>query len=149
GSRKQPSGADRRAWVRHACDNAIAFQPLAERTREIWRAAKITNISTKGIGLILHVRMERGAILSVQFEGASARFTRPILVRVVRTAERTPGVWQIGCSFAIPLGEDELRDLLPGKDVPKPVPEKKKLSGSRLRRRPPPDTHDPFVDGSV
>ena len=105
--------ADARAWVRYPCDSTIPFQPLESRKGGTWRAAKVLNVSANGMCLVLDAPVQRGAMLCVLLEGAAQRFSKPVLVRVVRATE-PPGDDQcIGCTFAIPLVEEELLALLP------------------------------------
>src|SRR5207248_2667067 len=106
-SKRRLPDTEGRAWVRYPCDSAISFQPLQSRKDGTWRPAKVTNISAKGLGLVLEAPAERGAILSVMLEGSANRFSQPVLVRVVRAKEQPSG-WHVGCTFAIPLGEEEL-----------------------------------------
>ena len=145
--KKKPPGADRRAWVRYECKGDIAFQPLVERKAGTWRPAQVGNISAKGIGLTLKAPLERGSILSVKLEGAAKRFSQPLLVRVVRSVQRSGGVWHLGCTFAIPLGEEELRALLRLDNAVQTARENKKRD--RPEDKSPPPTHDPFLHGSA
>ncbi len=148
-SKKRSPDAEGRAWVRYPCDSAISFQPLESRKDGNWRPARIVNISAKGLGLRLETPVQRGAILCVMLEASAHRFSQPLLVRVVRAGERSPNGWQVGCTFAIPLGEEELRALLPGGErvestskptpQPTPVPDRNGLA----------EAHDPFLQGSV
>jgi hypothetical protein len=148
-SKKRPADAEGRAWVRYSYDSTISFQPLESRKDGTWHAAKVANISAKGLGLVLDTAVPRGAILCVMLEGPARRFSQPVLVRVVRATERRGIAWHIGCTFAIPLGEDELRALLS---------QGKALQGDSKQQGQPPTSqdpglpkgaHDPFLQGSV
>ena len=112
GLRAKPLQTEQRVQMRYACSSDIAVQPLANRKAGVWSPAKVTNISAKGVGLMLTAPIERGTILSVKLEGPGQRFSRPLLLRVVRVVERPTGVWEAGCTFAIPLDEDEISVLL-------------------------------------
>src|SRR5438270_147101 len=90
-SKKRSPDAESRAWVRYPCDSAISFQPLESRKDGTWHPARVTNISAKGMGLVLDLAVQRGTILSVMLEGPAHRFSRPVLVRVVRATERPSG----------------------------------------------------------
>lgn len=147
-SRRRYPEEEGRAWVRYSCEAAIAFQPLESRKDGTWLPARVANLSAKGIGLVLDTPMQRGAILSVLLEGTGDRFSRPVLVRVVRATERPAGGWQLGCTFAIPLGEDELRALLPSGDRLAAAPPQPPRAPTSQRRGRPADTHDPFLQGS-
>jgi hypothetical protein len=112
GFRTQPLPAERRVHSRYACECDIAFQPLANRKAGTWLPTRVKNISAKGMGLVLNSAIERGALLSVKLEGPAQRFSQPLLVRVVRVTERHAGVWQLGCTFAIALDEEEVSAFL-------------------------------------
>lgn len=106
-----------RAWVRYPYHAEISIQPLELRKEGTWHPAKARDISNKGLGLILDGQVEGGAILAIKLEGPSQRLTHPLLVRVVRGAEQSTGSWQVGCTFAIPLGAQELQALVPAEDL--------------------------------
>ncbi|HLJ93547.1 MAG TPA: PilZ domain-containing protein [Gemmataceae bacterium] len=148
-SKKRSPGAEGRAWVRYPCDSAISFQPLESRKDGNWRPAKIVNISAKGLGLRLETPVQRGAILCVLLEATANRFSQPLLVRVVRVGERGPNGWQVGCTFAIPLGEEELRALLPGGKCLESTSKSSPQPPAASDRGAPSETHDPFLQGSV
>ncbi len=135
-SKKRLPDAEGRAWVRYSCDSGISFQPLESRKDGNWRA-------------VLDVPVQRGDILCVLLEGSARRFSQPLLVRVLRATQR-PGVgWLIGCTFAIPLGEDELRVLVPTTEPLQAAPKKKEPVAAPKDRGLPAGIHDPFLQGSV
>ena len=145
---KKRSVDEGRAWVRYACNADISFQPLGARPDGDWRPAALSNVSAKGIGLVMDARAQRGTILTVMIEGAAQRFSRPLLVRVTRATERADGRWQVGCTFAIPLGEEELGALVPAEQLGS-VNSKAEPKPSRPERERPAQTHDPFIQGSA
>jgi hypothetical protein len=144
----KPIHAERRVQMRYACTGDIALQPLMNRKAGVWRPAQVENISTKGIGLLLDAAIERGTILSVKLEGPAQRFSRPLLVRVIRVTERPGGGWQTGCTFAIPLDEEELGALLRADNASQASVEKKQPA-QRAEKKLPEVPRDPFIDGSA
>lgn len=144
-----PDAAEGRAWIRYTCDSAISFQPLESRKDGTWRPARVTNISAKGLGLVLDVPAQRGAIFCVILEGPANRFSQPVLVRVVRAKEQSGGGWHVGCTFAIPLDEDELLALLPPGNPLQAAAEQRRQAPAPQELRLAAATHDPFLQGSV
>jgi hypothetical protein len=146
-SKRRPPDTEGRAWVRYPCDSEISFQPLECRKDGNWRAAKIANISAKGIGLLLETPIETGAILCVLLEGSAQRLSQPLLARVVRATERSGVGWHVGCTFAIPLSNDELRALVSSSEA-LPAAPKPKDQTAVVKDRGRAANHDPFLQGS-
>ena len=73
GFRTKPRPAERRTHARYACRSASILQPLANRKAEVWRSVQVENVSTKGLGLVCDLSIERGALLCVKLQGAAAR----------------------------------------------------------------------------
>ena len=137
-----------RAWVRYPYEAEISFQPLKLRKDGTWRPAKARDISTKGLGLILDTQVQGGAILAIKLEGSCQRLNRPLLVRVMRRDELSSGSWQIGCTFAIPLGESELHALVPPEDPSEGAAETEAPPHSPAKAIRSTDLYDPFFQGS-
>jgi hypothetical protein len=137
-----------RAWVRFPFDAKIAFQPLELRKDGIWRRARIRDISTKGLGLILDTQVQGGAILAIKLEGPCQRLDRPLLARVMRRAEQSSGGWQVGCTFAIPLGEHELHALVPPEDPAEAAADSEPSAHSPQKVIQSTLPFDPFFQGS-
>ena len=74
---------------------------------------RIRDISCRGIALILRKHYEPGTFLIVERE-TRADWPQRFLVRVVRATQRATGPWVIGCAFAEPLSEQQLRDFIEG-----------------------------------
>jgi hypothetical protein len=139
--------AERRVGVRSVCDTAILFQPLTTQKCSSWRPARIRNISVRNLGLAMEPGVPCGTILSVKLEGAHRRFRRPLIARVTRATERPGEGWHVGCTFVLPLSDEELQALLssapPGQGLAKG-----KHGSSAKKSAPSVDKHDPFFDGS-
>jgi PilZ domain len=138
--------AERRAGARALCDASILFQPLTTQKSPGWRPARIRNISVRNIGLAMDHGVPCGTILSVKLEGAHRRFRRPLIVRVTRATERPGEGWHVGCTFVLPLSDDELQALLTS--AQRLVDEKKQESTGK-GIEPSSHEHDPFLHRSA
>jgi hypothetical protein len=74
--------------------------------------ARIWDISTQGISLIVPHAYEPGALLSVVPEVLPQSLAPGLAVRVIHGEPQDDGQWRVGCAFIAPLGEDELQTLL-------------------------------------
>jgi hypothetical protein len=110
---KQKSSAlsDRRAWVRLPCDLDSACQPLAG-TRGLQWAGKICNLSASGIAVNLARRFESGTVLTIDVHGQDERVLQTLTARVIHATLQDDNSWILGCAFANPLSEDNLKALL-------------------------------------
>jgi hypothetical protein len=104
--------SERRAAVRHLCNLDTLFQPGEGRLDLVWWFARVRNISTEGIALLLGRRFEVGATLAIALQGQVQDVSRTIEARVVHASEVENGNWVVGCRFATPLTEAELKALL-------------------------------------
>jgi hypothetical protein len=103
--------AERRAWVRYPCDLEAFCQLIAEEAEVLW-PSRIQNISAGGMALLATRPFQLGALLEVEIQLSSKRFSRPTLVRVVNVTPHSQGGWFVSCKFPCPLAEHELRALL-------------------------------------
>jgi hypothetical protein len=101
--------AERRASVRYPSQSATACHPVPEG--DALCSARVVDISTTGIGLIVDRFVEPETLLAVEVQGAFAR-SYTLLVEVRHARQRGEQEWLLGCSFARDLSEDELRALL-------------------------------------
>jgi hypothetical protein len=77
--------------------------------------AKLLNISSTGLGLLMRHRFQPGSPLDVELHNSAGGGRRGLRVRVVHaSAVRSDGhaSWLIGCTMIQPLSEEELRTLL-------------------------------------
>jgi hypothetical protein len=107
---------DGRRWVRFPCNVetvcATSLTTPGERS-----AARVLNVSSGGMGLLLPCEFEAGTLLHFQVPGSDEGPERKLLLRVIRTVEHSNGDWFHGCEFAEQLSEDVLLswlDELPG-----------------------------------
>jgi hypothetical protein len=102
-----PSSNDRRAWVRFPCEHGTVCHPVMAAGEQRW-AGQVRDISAGGIGLSLNRRFELGTLLAIQVQGRDGEPLRTLWGRVVHVHQRPCGTWQMGCSFANELSEEEL-----------------------------------------
>jgi hypothetical protein len=100
---------ERRASVRHVCHLEAVSRPLESPDALCW-GARVRNISVGGLSLLLCYPFKPGASLAVDLHGQSRLGTQ--LVKVVHVREQGDGTWLVGCAFATPLDDAELRALL-------------------------------------
>lgn len=102
------TGAERRAWVRYPCNLDTLYQPGEGLLEHRWWFAKVRDISTKGIGLILRRRFEPGTLLAIALHTSNENLSRTLGIRVVHVSPHPGGGWTIGCTFNADLTDDEL-----------------------------------------
>ena len=102
--------AERRAAVRYPSVCATACHPVPEG--DALCTARVVDISTNGVGLLVDRYVEAETLLAVELQCEETAATYTLLVEVRRATQRAPGEWLLGCSFARDLSEAELRALL-------------------------------------
>ncbi len=108
---------ERRAAVRHVCvlgttcvvDTALVTG--SAEAEETWPAT-IHDVSSTGMGLVLARRFEPGTVLAVEPEGGDGKAKRGPAARVVNVRAESSGHWFHGCTFARPLTDAEVGELL-------------------------------------
>jgi hypothetical protein len=75
--------------------------------------AVVLDISSRGAGLLLYARLERGATLTLSFSRGRSRPPLAVPAHVVYCAEQDRGASVLGCAFAGELTAAELRAVLP------------------------------------
>jgi serine/threonine protein kinase len=112
-----PTGAERRAWVRHplgvgaygAVDTAV--HGGGEDTEELWPLV-VRDVSAGGIGVLLARRFEMGTELTIELMTGPDPVPRRLPARVVRIEPESLGHWVHGCAFRHPLSDEELDALI-------------------------------------
>jgi hypothetical protein len=74
--------------------------------------ARVRDISSHGLALPLYRKLQPGTILAVQFLQRAGWSNRSLAARVVHVTAQADGSWLLGCAWAKPLAEEELRALL-------------------------------------
>lgn len=99
---------DRRAAVRYPSEAESNCQPASRVKERSWNA-RVQDISSSGICLILGRRFEPGTILAAEIQTKKAAMRNTCLVRVERVKEVEKGKFSLGCSFERTLTESELK----------------------------------------
>ena len=108
-------GSERRVRVRYPTDRESMCQPGEGRLDQVWWLARITDISTTGIALVLQQLRQKfpaGTLLTVELQNWAGDVSRTLQTRVVHMTPYPEGGWIMGCAFVTPLSEEELKALL-------------------------------------
>ncbi len=108
---KPASGRDRRAAVRYHSKRAISCAPVPEADEERW-SARVQDVSSTGIGLVVDSYIEPETYLEVQIQDEDSDRPAGFVVRVVHAQEKGAGEWLLGCVFARALGDEEILALV-------------------------------------
>jgi hypothetical protein len=101
------SNEERRASVRRRAKLRVPCRLASDPAGAGWRA-RVRDVSTLGIGLILPGPLEMGALLEVELQRANGVLVRTVLARVVHVMDDGK-TWTVGCAFASELCDEELR----------------------------------------
>lgn len=107
----EKSGVERRAALRYpigkkALWNVTLF--LGGSATE----ARVRDISTTGIGLLMPEPIETGTRITVELTNKSRLFSCSRIVRVVYVDTISDGQYFIGCEFSTPLTYDQIYALM-------------------------------------
>jgi hypothetical protein len=102
--------AERRAAVRYPSQCATACHPVPEG--DALCSARVVDISTTGIGLLVDRFVEPETLLGVDMQCDEPALTYTLLVEVRHVTQRADGEWLLGCSFARELSQQEVQTLL-------------------------------------
>jgi hypothetical protein len=80
--------------------------------RERCWSARIQDISSSGVCLVLRRRFEPGTVLTAELQGSTDTITKTLLIHVMRVHEQSPRKWSVGCAFDRELNDFELKALL-------------------------------------
>lgn len=107
-----PPREESRASERRPCNREVAFQREGARSVGLSFMGRARNVSAKGMGLIAGCRFDAGTVLLIempQVAGPSAGRLIPAVVVHARPLPRRG--WYLGCAFAQPLPEQDIRRL--------------------------------------
>jgi hypothetical protein len=102
---------DRRTWVRYACELNGDCQPMIPLEAGNRWPAQVMDISGGGVAVLLSRRFEPGTLLTLVL-GSEDNVTACLPVARVCRVHREGAYWLLGCSFAIELPAEDLRQLL-------------------------------------
>jgi hypothetical protein len=100
---------ERRAVVRYLCDQEISYYTPSARLRH-W--ARVRNISTGGVGLLLNAPIEPGTALAIEMKTMDPATSLTLPARVVHATKQEGGSWIMGCKFLKRPTEKNLLPLL-------------------------------------
>jgi hypothetical protein len=113
---KNGSSTERRAWVRFRSEQDIICQRdimcQQEEANTGW-LGRVQDVSVSGIALDLRRRFQPGTALNIEL-ASKADGSRRFVVHVVHATQQLNGRWVMGCAFAEPLSEQQLRDFTEG-----------------------------------
>jgi hypothetical protein len=89
-----------------------SYHPIAVAAFGPSCPARIWDISTGGMALVVPHSYEPGALLSVVPEVLPESLSPALEARVLAVTPHGDGLWMARCEFLTPLGEDELEALL-------------------------------------
>jgi hypothetical protein len=110
---------DRRAYRRYPADLQVSCRALGAARADSW-PARLRDISTGGIGLVLERRFEAGTLLAVDLANTPSGSARTLLSRVMHVRALPEREWLLGLALLREMGEDELRAW--GAEVARPEP---------------------------
>ncbi|HTU19469.1 MAG TPA: PilZ domain-containing protein [Gemmataceae bacterium] len=111
GAARKPQVSERRAWVRYPPRRLEMLWHLFGMKPPEQRQARIQDISTQGIGLIVDRAFAQGSVLVLRLPGTSLD-SRPLLVRVKHLQPLPSGEFKAGCTFVVPLSDAQLAQLI-------------------------------------
>lgn len=74
--------------------------------------ARVRDLSSGSIGLVLTRRFEPGTLLVIELENKEQSLNHTLVGRVVRATAQNSGAWMLGCTLANRIAEDDLEALL-------------------------------------
>jgi hypothetical protein len=111
---QRPAGEmllDRRAQPRYPVNNDTTC-PFVMPLGDELGPAKVRDISTEGVGLLMASPLEPGTLLVIALNNAARNFCCTQLVQVVHASQVVGGMYLVGCVFLNPLTYEELRAYL-------------------------------------
>lgn len=79
---------------------------------EDYGPARIQNISTDGVGLLLPRDLEIGTVVVMNLTNAAQNFSKTMFLEVVHSTRQISGAFLVGGSFVTPLTYEELRTFV-------------------------------------
>jgi hypothetical protein len=107
----EPSGKERRAWVRyHSKADTPLFAIGEQEVIHSWKA-KVRDISQGGISLHVTSPFDIGSVVDVELSVPGVDASRMLVARVVRVEPLDGPIWLVACSFDTPLSGEELQKI--------------------------------------
>lgn len=109
-ARTRSPSLDPREWERFSCDTKAFFQRVNDPV-EPHQPARVLNIATGGMALVVQEPVSVGELLSTELHDAQGRSVVTILACVVHTQTVAQGQI-LGCNFIRELSDSDLKALL-------------------------------------
>lgn len=100
--------SERRAVVRFSYF-ADALGHCAGDAVTVFFEGQILDLSTNGVGLRIHRKLEPGVTVTLTLKHATGIFQCERTARVIHAHAVEDGGWVIGCEFTVPLTQAEIR----------------------------------------
>jgi hypothetical protein len=116
-TRRRPSAEDRRASSRSRSGMLVPVLPVGPADG-LGEQAKVRDVSSFGIGLLMSHRVEYGHQLIIDLDSATGGMVHRVLGRVVHVTAQLGGDWLIGCALVGEMDEDGLKVFEAGRVRP-------------------------------
>ena len=100
--------AERRAFERYPADVEVLCRPLGASRDDGWHA-RLQDISTGAVGLLLERRFEAGTMLAIDPAAPAPGRARTLMARVMHVSAQAGGEWRLGVALLRELSPEELR----------------------------------------
>ena len=109
----EPTAQDveRREALRHPCPREVWLHPVTLVQSAAWHAI-VLDLSTQGVGLAIERPVVPGTFFAIEFPDPLQGKARTCRARVVYATPHNHQYWHIGCTFDVPLSEEEVESLL-------------------------------------
>jgi hypothetical protein len=104
---RKPARRERRSSERQPC--GLQTSCLRPTDGENAWGARVVDISTSGVGLLMGRRFEPGTLLTFRLEGRTGGQSYNAIAKVVHATRQAEGGWLLGCALLDPLDEPQLR----------------------------------------
>lgn len=112
GSRKSSSNGRKEASPKRKPIGLEAFCRSVAAVKDDPWPARVREIKTGSISLLLTRRFEPGTLLVIELEKKAQSLSHTLVGRVHHAAMSTNGSWELGCTLANKIAEDDLQALL-------------------------------------
>lgn len=92
--------------------NADTACDFASPVLEDFGPVKIKNVSTHGIGILTHFKLDIGLLLAINLVNRNKSYSKTMLVRVAHVTQHVGDIYLVGGAFVTPITYDELRILV-------------------------------------
>jgi|SRR6516165_5243517 len=106
-SARWSSNEERRASLRHRTGLRVPCRLVDDPAGQSWQA-RVRDLSTLGIGLLLPHEVQLAALLEIELVRAKGTLVRTVLARVIHVEEDGARSWIVGCAFVGELTDAEM-----------------------------------------